>query len=359
MWGGGQKVSLQIIEILAPHYSIHLADSTSKSLFVERAKPYSKGFIRTLGYGPDIFQKTLLSFSKRALEFCTFPFLSFINFFIILAYSKKNVLNKENTLIYAATKKGLYLAYIMNLVLGFRYIYHSHLPVKRNSMEIKLILSAFKRAQKIICVSAYVKDTIALDNCITIYNSVKQVPGVRAKQLNPSRIVVACISSLLRWKGVEYFMRAYKFLQNKQIFFHIYGDGPASELAKLKKLANNKVILKGFASHLDTILKEEVDILISPSIEPEGLSMSVLEALSFGIPVISTNLGEHGRMIKDGFLGYCVPPRDPQAIAEKIEILISHTRNYRKISSNCLQYAKSMDLSSFQKKNELIFKECH
>jgi glycosyltransferase involved in cell wall biosynthesis len=62
------------------------------------------------------------------------------------------------------------------------------------------------------------------------------------------------------------------------------------------------------------------DIFVLPTIE-EGLALVIGEALSFGLPVITTvNSGAHD-LFQNGREGFIVPIRSPEALAEKMQQL--------------------------------------
>ena len=54
----------------------------------------------------------------------------------------------------------------------------------------------------------------------------------------------------------------------------------------------------------------------------EGLSHQILEAMNFGLPVITTNIGGNPEVVKDGENGFLVAYNDKAAFKEKIRILL-------------------------------------
>ncbi|MEQ9210457.1 MAG: glycosyltransferase family 4 protein, partial [Pseudomonadales bacterium] len=59
--------------------------------------------------------------------------------------------------------------------------------------------------------------------------------------------------------------------------------------------------------------------LVLPSVE-EGIANVVLEAMSVGLPVISTDCGGMREVIDSGANGFLVPIRNPKAMADAIEV---------------------------------------
>jgi glycosyltransferase involved in cell wall biosynthesis len=78
------------------------------------------------------------------------------------------------------------------------------------------------------------------------------------------------------------------------------------------------------------------DIFVLPSYS-EGLSMGCLEAMAFGLPVITTPVGAMPEVIKDGENGVITPIGNHEKLAENIELLINKKELRIKMGNNNLQ----------------------
>jgi len=64
------------------------------------------------------------------------------------------------------------------------------------------------------------------------------------------------------------------------------------------------------------------DIYVLPSLW-EGLPMVLLEAMAAGCPIVATKVGGNAQVIKDGYNGMLIEPRNPQKIAEAVVTLLT------------------------------------
>jgi len=65
----------------------------------------------------------------------------------------------------------------------------------------------------------------------------------------------------------------------------------------------------------------------------EGLPLCLLEAMSFGIPVVATDVGGVGELIADG-AGLLVPPQAPQALASALRSLAVQPERAQELGRN-------------------------
>jgi glycosyltransferase involved in cell wall biosynthesis len=103
----------------------------------------------------------------------------------------------------------------------------------------------------------------------------------------------------------------------------IAGSGP-EQLAierEIQLLGLEKhVRLLGWQSDLSSSFSRW-DIYAQPSLE-DAFPISVLEAMAAGLPVVASAVGGLPELVENGVTGWLVPPRDPAALAERIEALL-------------------------------------
>jgi glycosyltransferase involved in cell wall biosynthesis len=143
--------------------------------------------------------------------------------------------------------------------------------------------------------------------------------------------LVAVVSRLSPSKGLEDFLRAAAILKAKHAAarFLIVGQAsPADEgyrealetcVARLG--LEGRVIFTGLRLDVPEILSQ-VSVSVLPSLS-EGLSNVLLESMAAGVPVISTRVGGASEAVEDGVTGLLVAPKEPAALAQAIDRLLS------------------------------------
>jgi sugar transferase (PEP-CTERM/EpsH1 system associated) len=114
----------------------------------------------------------------------------------------------------------------------------------------------------------------------------------------------------------------------------IVGDG--AERASLEKAAQargltDSVIFAGMRSDVPACMSA-MDVYLQPSFY-EGHSLTLLEAMAMGLPVIATRVGGTPEIIADGENGYLREPRDSQGMAQVVRQLYSDPELRKRIGS--------------------------
>jgi len=142
--------------------------------------------------------------------------------------------------------------------------------------------------------------------------------------------VIVTVARLHWMKGLNYAIEAMKILNEKKFNFEYWLIGDGREREALEYMVNEYGLNKK-VKFLGALSREQVreklfqaDIFLLTSLIGGGLGMSILEAQATGLPVVATRVGGIPEGIRDGETGFLVPPRNPEALAEKLKILIEN-----------------------------------
>jgi len=75
--------------------------------------------------------------------------------------------------------------------------------------------------------------------------------------------------------------------------------------------------------------------------------MSILEAMSWGLPVITSPVGGIPEFVQDGFNGLLVPPTDIPAIAQAMQRLIEDEELRLQMGANARASVEPLDIASY------------
>jgi len=156
-------------------------------------------------------------------------------------------------------------------------------------------------------------------------------------------------------KGILIAIDTFKILKQQypSLKFKITGDGKA--LNKSKEFVKNNNIkdveFTGELSDIDLIdAFNSGDIYIFPSYA-EGMPTSVLEAMAFGLPIITRKVGGLTDFFENDKMGYITESLEPNDFAFEIKKLINSPEKCKKISEYNYQYAKKHFMASKIAKN--------
>lgn len=136
--------------------------------------------------------------------------------------------------------------------------------------------------------------------------------------------IVSMFARALRSKGIEDFMTAARIIARlrPEVRFLFIGDAePGNPLsltaAELTNIESGNFDWLGWRHDVREILQLS-DIVVLPSRYREGIPKSLLEAMSMGKPIITTDVPGCREVVRPGDNGFLVPPADPVALATAI-----------------------------------------
>jgi L-malate glycosyltransferase len=195
-------------------------------------------------------------------------------------------------------------------------------------------------ADRVIAVSRSEVDILALDRLSApkvnlVYNGVAepQIDPQRAIDLahqfacdRPEQITIGTVARLSEAKGLTYLIQAMAQLVPRypQVHLVIAGDGelrdPLQQLVHKLGLAAH-VTFTGYLQDVQNLMYS-FDIFVLPSLQ-EALPLACVEAMSLKKAIVGTNVGGIPEQIIDGETGFIVPAKDPSALADRLQRLIT------------------------------------
>ena len=198
------------------------------------------------------------------------------------------------------------------------------------SLQKKVRSFSIKKSDIVVTPSKHLKNFIlnlGFKNKIEIINNGVFIPEENTNIFTNDQINITIVSRLVSHKNIEKIIKAISDLNSPLINLNIIGDGPElNQLQKISLESNNKdnIIFHGKLNRdeIDHIFLNS-DIYIQAS-NYEGLPHSLLEAMSYGIPVLCTPVGECKEILGNEDRGYILDlPVSKNNIKSKISEIIS------------------------------------
>jgi glycosyltransferase involved in cell wall biosynthesis len=152
----------------------------------------------------------------------------------------------------------------------------------------------------------------------------KQVRSIL--KIKENQKIVLTIARLVKRKKIETLVKALNILKlsGEKVTGIIIGQGPArGNLVKLVRKLHLNVSFVGFVPDIKTKpYFLAADLFVLPSVAEGGVSLSALEAASFGLPLILSPEAAGMPILRKGINGYIVDPNNPTELAEKIKLIL-------------------------------------
>jgi colanic acid/amylovoran biosynthesis glycosyltransferase len=232
------------------------------------------------------------------------------------------------------------MGYVISTITGIPWSFTVHrwdIP-ENNILKEKCKTAAFVRTidkQGKNEVIEILNDAASPDKIKVLHLGV-EIPLIKQMPVNEKdEFVFICPANFVLKKGHSYLLEACKILKDKNIKFKCLFSGDGALEPKLKKMSED-LKLDGYVEFIGRLAHEElfdlydnrkIDALVLPSIvaengEKEGIPVVLMEAMAYGIPVISTYTGGIPELV-DNRCGILVEQKNSKAIADAIEKLLS------------------------------------
>lgn len=239
-------------------------------------------------------------------------------------------------------------------------VIHSINIYEKSTIQSRIVAGIIYRtlAPQVICISHTVKDYctkglgIKEERIVQINNGI-DFKRIRKYQTNVEYgkgLNFAILGRLEYVKGYDILLETLSKERIKGLNWQlkIIGDGSEANNLMLKTISSSiskKVKFLGAQKYPFAYLND-VHFLVMPS-RREGLPLSLIEALGFGIPVIGSKVGIIPQIIKDGYNGFVFDKENIDMLADIIlKCFDLSQQNHQEMSSNA---KKSVDQFSIDR----------
>ncbi len=175
--------------------------------------------------------------------------------------------------------------------------------------------------------------------------------------------VIGCVGSLRQVKNPVFLLRAFAQIaqQNPDTVLVYIGDGPL--LVELQEERdrlglNERVFTLGVRAPA-TPYFSQFSVYVLPSL-CEAASLALLEAMSYGIPVVVTNRGGSPEIVEDQKSGVVVPSGDEDALAKALQALLDDEDKASRMAGEAQQRVEqTFSFDQMMSQYRLIYEQSH
>jgi glycosyltransferase involved in cell wall biosynthesis len=262
----------------------------------------------------------------------------------------KKVVSRRPALVYLNLSEGLW-GYIRDvglvlppMLLGCKVVFHLRGSQFRSFYDGMPALCRwftrllFRRVSRVIVLGHSLRPLfgglVPDDRIMVVPNGIdySQFKDVGRSGANGNLDKVLYFSNLRREKGTLRMIEALPEIVKSRPSIHVTfagewqrdEDQEYAESFILKHNLTGHVTFTGRVIGPDKIrLYKEHDVFVFTPVDPEGLPWVILEAMSAGLPVLTTDRGAIAEVVEEGRTGYIIEPQ-PKTIAEKLAYMIEH-----------------------------------
>lgn len=277
----------------------------------------------------------------------------------------------------------MYSCFITALTLGFsrhkpRFIAQEFSPPGEILKEVKfpalkkLLLSfTYKNADKVVTIARAVMESFTADGFVKDRNKlafvhdgldIEQYTALEEKTLLKGKLElsgnishIAFVGSLVKRKGVDVLVKAFRNIRRQDIRLLIVGDGPLRKELIPSASGDPRIEFLGYKKNGIEYIKAS-DVFVLPSVY-EGLPNVIIEAMAVGTPVIASNVSGIPELIEDGVNGLLVKPGDPEGLGNAIIRLLDDGDLREKLISESLKRAGHFSIYRMAKDYEALYRE--
>jgi len=274
--------------------------------------------------------------------------------------------------IHGSTKGSFYRKYLLFLmakyIFGKKVAYHMHggsfdrFYERSNKAQRRFIEHFVNKADALICLSnsweAYFKSHFNAKRLLVLNNPIEQNKNIKIEKIITVEFLF--LGKICDAKGVFDLLEVIR--DNRELYkqkakFRFGGNGETIRLESFIKenQLSSFVFFEGWVSGLKKHqLLLEANVYLLPSYI-EGLPMSILEAMNYCLPVISTNIGGIPEILATDVNGFLIEPGDKSALKRGIDHFIDSPSDILKMGHRGKVRSTAFDIQSILPKLNALY----
>ena len=269
-------------------------------------------------------------------------------------------------IVHARSRAPAWSAFFAAKKAGCAFVTTFHAAYNYNSKIKKFYNAIMARGDRVIAISGYIATHIH-----TAYGTAMEkirpiVRGIDLFKFNPDHVtaermaslaeswrlpdgqkVILCPGRLTRIKGQLVLLEALAKLERRDFICVLAGSDQGrtaySEVLEARALElglAGHVTMVGDCTDMPTAYML-ADVVVAPSIVPEGFGRTAVEAQAMGRPIIASDLGGMSETVLEGETGWLVQPHSPAALATALQEALDLTEEQRfNIAARSVQHVR-------------------
>ena len=231
-----------------------------------------------------------------------------------------------------------------------KYVFSWNVPfITLSEMEAEVLRKKF-----------HAKHVVSLPNCVDL----KDAQTFQRKYKDDSTpLTLGYLGRIAKTKGMDYLLQACSILKERHIPFCLKLAGveeiEGQYLPQFSKVLGNQFVYAGIVGgESKNAFLKDLDVLAMPTFF-EGLPMSLLECMSYGVVPVITPVGSIPTVVTDQQNGILIKVKDAQSIVDAITYLHTHRDNLEQMSKSSRNYIhEQFNTDSYIDKLNSIYSTC-
>lgn len=211
-----------------------------------------------------------------------------------------------------------------------KVVYHCHGAEFKifTSKNKDVVVKMLHKCDCVVCLSEswkkWFEEECGCERVEIIKNVISEPVIEYARNKNSNDVNILFLGELGKRKGIYDLLDVLADMRDSNVKLMFGGNGEVDKvISRITELGiKEKTVYLGWVSGAEKIdVFNIADIFVLPSYN-EGLPISILEAMSYGLPILSTTVGGIPEIVENGVNGFLIEPGDKNALCEYLEELV-------------------------------------